>query len=277
MKYDNRIVAYLDILGFKDLLDKTVDNEENDVEEKIDAIQDVYKIIRTTWDLDEGDINSEYFKKAILKDREKKKKVVTIFSDTIVVSFLQQAESEIFLTLMELRWLIMNLAHKGVICRGALAYGKLIHTDKMIYGPALVEAYMTESKAALFPRVILTKELIQLAGKFKSSHNSPEEEVEYVEGLLKKDLDGMYYIDYFLGAQNDLDDEFDFPIYLEKMADMIRKGVKSRKPEVRIKYMWMKEKINEVIDLCKSKKTQTELIDSGNPVLAGAYKRLKRA
>lgn len=277
MNYENRIVAFIDILGFKDLLDKTVDKDENDVEGYIDSINDAYRVIRNAWDLDAEISKPTVLSKLVEKENKKKKKVVTIFSDTIVVSFLQNAPSEIFFTLIEIKWMIMNLVNRGILCRGALSFGKLIHTDKNIFGPALVEAYITESKAALYPRIIISRELIQLAGKYTANHHSPEEEVEYVNDLLKKDGDGMYYIDYFLGAQSELDDpEYDFPEYLSKMGDFVRKGLRSRRPDVKIKYMWMREKINEVIELGKKRETQEQLKKVGNHDIAEVWKKMKK-
>jgi len=273
MPYENRIVAFIDILGFKDLLDKTVDKDDNDVERYIELIQDAYGIIRDAWHLDDEIVTPPKLSEIIQKENRLKGKIVTIFSDTIVVSFLQNAPGEIFYTLYEIKLMVMELINRGILCRGALAYGKLIHTNKMIFGPALVEAYLTESKAALYPRVIVSRELILLAGKYGIHRDT--EEIGFVQDLLKKDTDGMFYIDYFLAAQSELDDpEFGFISYLSKMGSLIKKGVRSRRPDVRIKYMWMREKINEVISTVK----KTENLDTLrriNPSMADEWKRVK--
>jgi hypothetical protein len=43
--------------------------------------------------------------------------------------------------------------------------------------------------------------------------------------LLERDLDGMYYIDYFGKAQEELEDPlYDFTDYIQKLADKIDKG-----------------------------------------------------
>ncbi|MBU3661131.1 MAG: hypothetical protein FGM14_14755 [Flavobacteriales bacterium] len=51
--YENRVVAFVDILGFKDILSKTVDKDNNDVQLQIDRITDAYHSMRDVWDLDE--------------------------------------------------------------------------------------------------------------------------------------------------------------------------------------------------------------------------------
>ena len=276
MKYENRIVAFIDILGFKDLLDKTTDKDGNDQEETIDYILDAYKVIRETWDLDDKFGMHESMKLAIERENEAKRKVVSIFSDSIVVSFLETAQGEIYWSLSEIQWMVMNLVNRGILCRGALSSGKLIHTDKIIFGPALVEAYNTESKAALYPRIIISRELIALAGKY--GRHPESQELKYLENILKKDGDGMYYIDYFLTTQNEMDDpNYDFPDYIEKIAAMVKKGSRSLRPDVRIKYMWMREKVNDVIDQFRKESVQKEFKKKGYADLALKWAKMKKA
>src|SRR5690606_28453000 len=102
------------------------------------------------------------------------------FSDCLVISFKTSEESEIFFTLQEIKWMIMRLVFQGILVRGAITYGKLIHTDKVLFGPALAEAYILESKAALYPRVILHKDIIDLAGKYTSTYHSARDEKGFV-------------------------------------------------------------------------------------------------
>lgn len=54
MKYEQRIVAFIDILGFKSLLDGTVEKDGNDNENAIDAVVSAYEEIYDIWNLDEN-------------------------------------------------------------------------------------------------------------------------------------------------------------------------------------------------------------------------------
>src|SRR5205807_662034 len=81
----------------------------------------------------------------------------------IVISFPIKERSEVFWTLNELLGVQVSLIWRGMLSRGAVVEGKVLHTDKMIFGPALVEAYDLESKAALFPRIILGDSLLEVA------------------------------------------------------------------------------------------------------------------
>ena len=272
MEYQNRVVVYIDILGFKDLLDETIDREGNDIPKGIDKILDAYNAIRDVWDLDIDE------KKKWGEDDPRKDngKVITMFSDTIVISFLQDAESEIFWTLLEINWMIARLMIRGILCRGAVSYGKLIHDDKKIFGPALVNAYIGESKAALYPRVILSPEILELVEKAKASHNAPQEEKEYVMDLLDIDSDGMLYVDYFDSIRSEFDDPiYGYPDYLIEMRKTILKGISSGRPDVKIKYMWLKERYNETIDKLDINNTVLRLREEGNEDDADLYESIK--
>lgn len=268
MNYEDRVTVYLDILGFKDLLDQTVKKGEDQID-KIEEILSAYRAIRDIWDLDDDN-----------KIPTNSKKIST-FSDCLVISFKTSEESEIFHTLLEIKWMIMRLIFKGILVRGAITYGKLIHTEDVLFGPALAEAYILESKAALYPRVILHKDIIDLSGKAKSFHHSSDMEKEHVESLLEKDSDGMYYIDYFGKAQSELDDpDYDFPDYIEKIGDNIRKGLMRSssifKSDIKVKYRWMKERYNNLIDKLQDEKYIKYLRRNANNELASAYLMLKK-
>ena len=175
----------------------------------------------------------------------------------------------------------MRLIYQGILCRGAITYGKLIHTEKVLFGPALAEAYLLESKAALYPRVILHKDIIDLAGEFPLQTNSSDDEIQSVMSLLEKDSDGMYYIDYFDKAQPELNDpEYDFPEYIYKIGQKIRKGLmgssSTYKADLKVKYRWMKERYNRLIDKVNNSEFIDGLIKAGEFELAESYKQFKK-
>lgn len=64
---------------------------------------------------------------------------------------------------------------------------------------------MLETKAALYPRVILEREIVEIGAKRRRRGYFFSEERKYVESLLEMDSDGMYYVDYFFKAHQELD------------------------------------------------------------------------
>ena len=107
----------------------------------------------------------------------------------------------------------------------------------------MVNAYILESKAALYPRVILDDSIIKAGTKAHGRHHHAQHEKESIMSLLKRDTDGMYYIDYITEGQSELNDpEYDYPGYLYDLGEIIKSGLRSHNPAVLIKYQWLKEK-----------------------------------
>lgn len=273
MKYEQRVVAFIDILGFKTLLDGTLGKDGNDNEDAIDAVVSAYEEIYDIWNLDEG-LN-------IYNSKPSQGKKVSIFSDCVVVSFEIDRPSEVFYTLLEIKWLIMRLIDRGMLCRGAVSMGKFIHTDRYLFGPALVEAYMLESKAAMYPRVILDHAVIEAGINNRGSEHTISQEEAYVHSLLEQDSDGMYYIDYFFKAQSELDDpENDFPRYIDNLANIIRKGLMGSshhsKADLRVKFSWMRERYNRMVEIVTSKEALNQISKSGSSDVTEFYTNLRK-
>ena len=229
MEYQDRIVCFLDILGFTDHIDKTIAQNGEDNLNNIDNIISAIESIRYLTDIDKLKVD--------------KSKRVTQFSDSVVISFLANEESGVFYSLLEIMWIQVNLVMYKLLCRGGIVRGKLIHTDKYLFGPAVVNAYILESKAALYPRVILDDSIIKTGTKAHAKHHHAQHEKESIMSLLKRDTDGMYYIDYITEGQSELNDpEYDSPGYLYDLGEIIKRGLKSHDPAVLIKYQWLKEK-----------------------------------
>lgn len=263
--YEDRLVAFLDILDFRGIVNATVDKTGDDVVSEIAALEAAYDTIHSNWD--SGDPHSS--------------KKVTIFSDSTVVSVRADEPSELFWTILEIKHLIMGLVQKGILVRGALVRGKLLHDERRVFGPALVEAYLLESKAALYPRVILDRDLTNMAKTARSPHHSKAEEKRFVDSLLEQDSDGMLYVDYFSKAAGELDDpQYDFPFYIQCLADIIRRGLQGSthpsRADVRIKYFWMRERYNRMVDEVQKPLTQKYAEGEEPDDLDAVYMGLKK-
>ncbi len=229
MEYQDRIVCFLDILGFKKHISETVASNGDDNVSNINNIISAIDSIRYFTNID--------------KLQEDESKMVTQFSDSVVISFLSNEESGVFYSLLEIMWIQVNLVMHKILCRGGIVRGKLVHTDKYLFGPAMVNAYILESKAALYPRVILDESIINAGMEAHGSHHHARYERESIMSLLQRDTDGMYYIDYVTEGGSELDNpEYDYPGYLYDLSEIIKEGLNSKDPSVLIKYQWLKEK-----------------------------------
>jgi len=235
MVYQNRFVLFLDILGFKAILDQTIDKKGND---NTNVIRKTHNIL-------------SYLREAIgSKPNEqvpKTSRIVTQFSDLIVISFLEDDEKEHWNFFRDISFLLIFLMNQGVLSRGAITYGKIIHTDSVIFGPALVDAYLAESKVAIYPRVIIGKSVFKIFEKrYKKnlfiSFNS----------ILKEDFDDKIYFDYLLEVPWALSNIENILTYFRRVRRIIVEGLKSKNDNIKVKYEWLKSKFNECLLTFKS-------------------------
>jgi len=164
-KYEKRIVAFIDILGFKDLVKQS--EGDNSVLSKIDTLLN-YFFAWGTGRQNEWDYRFIQYEPDVQKN--KSLYVVpnvrcTCFSDSLVVS-IPYDSSHLH---QHFSVLVSNLAHigskfiqAGIPIRGGIAVGNLVHDTKgVIYGPAMIEAYQLEENVSIYPRIILSQKLIE--------------------------------------------------------------------------------------------------------------------
>ena len=235
--YENRIVLFLDILGFKKIIQGTVQKNSQSRDEEIkEKTSFIIETINEMKEVAQPNLNNS-------------SKVVSQFSDSIVISFNADDQKEIPILFHNLQRLIVKLIAREVLCRGAISYGKLYHKSNMIFGPALVDAYETESKAALYPRVILDKSVLEIMKsnysiEYKNSYRKIRFESD-IASYLKTDTDDKFYIDFFTGTMMFYEDKELFNVY-KNLRKLIINGLRNKKPNINIKYGWMKNKYNRI-------------------------------
>lgn len=227
MQYEDRIVCFIDILGFKDHIKKS----DTDIK-KVQAIADALHAIRRDLDIDNPNIE------------ERDGATITQFSDSIVISFKSTETGGVFFTLLKLIWVQATLVNHGMLARGAIVRGDLVHNEEILFGPGFVKAYEAESKAAMYPRIILGSDVLHIALNYGGHH--PMEEAKSLDKLIIKDSDGMYFIDYLgQGVEEEFDDPAnDYILYLEKIRDIIDENIKTDDVSIRIKYGWLLSRHN---------------------------------
>ena len=264
MKYDDRIVCFIDILAFRNKIKSTVNADGKDLVEKIKNINEVLLLARDILDV-EGKVQFS------------KSKRTTQFSDSIVISFLVNEKSEIFYTLLDILTLIIKFVNRGILIRGGITFGKLIHNDEIIFGPAMVKAYELESQAALYPRVILDKTVIEKAKENPFKYGDSKSEEDSIMEIITVDTDDMYYIDYIKKAQPTLNNpEFDMPKYIEKLRAIINENQELDSPSIKVKTGWLINKFNKFVDSATDIKHLKQLRLDGENTLADYYSKLEK-
>lgn len=229
--YEKRFVLFLDILGFQKIIEETEKNDkpQNDkIEELIIALKEMGNAVS-----------------AMPKETSKR---VTQFSDSIVVSFKDNDRKESQLFFRYVHQLIIRLASKKILCRGAVSYGNLYHDEDFIFGPALVDAYLTESQAAMYPRVIFDRSVIDIMKITSGINPSSYSDIRFestIDAYLKTDLDDKLYFDYFSKAAYYFTED-ELKQYYGTLRKIIIDGNKFKSPSIKVKYGWMKNKYNQL-------------------------------
>jgi hypothetical protein len=137
LEYEERYCAYVDILGFRELVKGLSVDPTKFIALKtaLDNIHRKRELAGVFWDIRTQNI-----------------------SDAIAISSEVTAEGleGVFETLTNLA---VDLLCEGFFVRGAVVRGLLYHDDKTVFGEALVKAYEIESLIARYPRIVVTREV----------------------------------------------------------------------------------------------------------------------
>ena len=137
--YASRYVAFVDILGFQEIINKSRNSAK-----LVDELATVLKAM--------GERNTA-LEQALGEDFRAQN-----FSDSIIMSEAVSAQGLSHL-LYQVQELALRLLQQGLLIRGGISKGDLFHAGAAIFGPAFIEAYRLESNVANFPRVILGAEV----------------------------------------------------------------------------------------------------------------------
>lgn len=221
MKYENRLILFMDILGFKEIVEHSI-NDEKIIEQVNRAIEQ----IRVLAD------SSEY----------QESQIITQFSDSIVVSYKVDAASSVFDLISSIGFIVINMVMKGYLVRGGVTVGKLYHTNDLLMGPAMNRAYEIESREAIYPRVVIDKSVLAAAGQNRAEFHSPYDEIESVSAYLSVDTDDKIFLEYVtwkkvvevFGAEYE-----EYAPYLSQLAGLIESGLQHPSKRVREKFAWL--------------------------------------
>lgn len=173
--YTERYVAFVDILGFSNIVRNSVNSpyQAGELAKILERLAN-----RTTpsiFDQGEGD-----------NFRGQS------FSDCIVLS--ENATPKGLLHLLQtLTFVSLDLMSNGILVRGGIAKGQLHHTEKVVFGPALIEAYALESQLAKFPRVLIDRGAHSDFAQIKIVDKVDP----HIRPSIKLDNDGPPFLDIF--------------------------------------------------------------------------------
>lgn len=208
------IVAFIDLLGFTAMVQHDCERPNQD-HHYIEALYAIH-----------------------LKTKELKKTIpgleITQFSDSVVLAIPYSQVN--YIKVVEV---ISNYQYEllcsGILCRGGVSYGKHFSTEDFLFSNGMIDAYKIESTIASTPRVIISKELIDLV--------YPACELAISDHLILES-DGLYFVNYMANgnAANN------WVAICKSIPDQLS-GV----PSVRSKQIWLIDYYNHLFPESKQK------------------------
>lgn len=242
IRYEERYCLFLDILGFKEVVEQSAQPGAGTARSGHPAGGIYFSLKQIA--------NSLKYKSAVVGANGAMKassRVVTQFSDSVVVSYQADELGGLAEMLYDVLHLQLSLIQRGLLIRGAITKGPLHHDQDFVFGPALNEAAELE-KVAMYPRVIVDRDLLKAAGISVASVSKTSNFSERsVQSLVACDLDGMFYVDYFAVHPEDFGEEWgDLCEYLISLREIVKGLSQKRQPGLKLKHSWLRQKFNDV-------------------------------
>lgn len=249
-EFENRICVFLDILGFRDHIDRAVADPAH-----VKRISGAFACV------------GEHLKTGI--DRLASRRI-SQYSDCVTVSYKVTESSSAWTLLTDLQYLQIALVERGFLVRGGVSVGQLVHDESQLFGPAQVKAYELESKEAIYPRILVDKSVIKFGRQNPAPHHDGDDEEGYLRRLVSKDFDGRLYIGYttwdsivdVAGADSE-----DYPDYMRKVLKIVETGLQSKDPCTLAKTLWLYGKFLDAREDIKEELRDSHFPD---PLLASA-------
>lgn len=222
VQYKQYYVAFLDILGFKEL-----------VNSPYTTCQNIHKIYTAF-----GDMQRVYFGEEYGETQDVKMKVM---SDSICLYIEVDKPNALYSLLafcMAFQYDLLTLS-PSIFIRGGITSGNMYVKDDIIFGPALTEAYLLEENNSKVPRIIIRKSTLD-QGAAKA--DSDKKENVYFATFL--DDDAFYTVNYFLL----LCDKNRNTKVLNRVQETVSRFLDTAIDEsIRQKYLYIDGKINKFL------------------------------
>jgi hypothetical protein len=243
--YDQRIIAFIDILAFKDLI-KIFDRD--DILKMLKALEHTQNYLYTARNKTHPTQKSE----------TPLGQTITAFSDSIVISYPTDKNGVFQALLSDLYIFQKKLLSLGFAFRGAIDIGDLYHDGQTIFGPALVNAYELESKVSIYPRIIISKQAYEWGIKNPSEDPAEDDDtygmpysMHVLDECINEDFDGCHFLDVFniTSGLDEATDEEGFKL-LDLIHENIKKNVDSTTAQGELgklsKWKWLQKKWSDV-------------------------------
>jgi len=226
IEYVDRLVAFVDMLGWKDLVAKSAENPN--------LLASI--VMLSTAQNGMGDISEDG--NGIRHIR---------MSDASIFVADPNNKTEVFTLTNSIIMLHQTALLHGWLARGSVVRGKIYYSENspVILGPALTTAHEnSENGIAFYPRTVLDQSTVELISEMytdKSVHDEFKKQFPLTNGIpIEKDNDDLSFFSYLGGFMQSC--------FTEHYRSQILAGLRENKnnPKVHQKYLWLKNYFNSV-------------------------------
>lgn len=215
LKYEKKLVAFLDLLGITNEIRSTTNGNENIIISKMTKIKEIVEI-----EIEGSPISD--------------KMSMLYISDSFIFVCEQEALAYFLALLSNIQMRV--LVECKTMLRGALEYGDVIVQDngKQIIGPAYIDAYLKQEHDAIFPRIIIGNSVLRLIYL---------DEKPYEQVVVSQDREtSLDYIDVYMTLEHLTKKEIMTRLRREGIYDYLFSAYeqynKKNNSSVRAKYAW---------------------------------------
>lgn len=250
-EYNEYVVAFLDILGFKNLIYDSSFDEIMKIFRNIISEKDVGRAFTRAYNV--GDRVLENYNKAVIDTK------IHIMSDSIVIASPDQYP-ESLAVVIDLCSAIQEQLYdldNSVFVRGAISVGEFYIGNNLAFGRGMVDAYIAQENYAIYPRIIFSDKVCE--GRTVSVEENrmmpkdDEDEYYFVDSLYR-------YLDVYDKEYEEYKDSAKFYHILSAIEKQLN-GYCDRR--VREKYVWLKKALENAMNY-DNKRVKAE-IDSWFP------------
>jgi hypothetical protein len=202
----HRLVALMDVIGYRYLLKMDRDNGTEDFKSRLTKSLDVLSSIN------ESDMSHQ------------------AISDTLIIAGSGGMQLSEFISIVAR--VQRSFLYNGLLLRGGMAFEQHFKAGNVTYSNALAIAYELEKKQAIYPRVVVDRSVVEMARV--GDRFSLEDVSRVTEERLLLEQDGVYFVNF---ADSHVDECFD---HARSIYEGSRDKILGSESEV-LKHRWLQD------------------------------------
>jgi hypothetical protein len=200
--FEERVTAFVDILGFSDLVARMpaepslFETVKGALEAVLSAEETLYAGTERLGVLTAGcyEVSESLTGEQPTVEQPDPDPQMIAFSDCYVLS---DRPGHLARTIARVHRLALYLLRDGILTRGSIRQGPLHHEGRVVFGQALIDAYLDEKNIAKMPRILLEKKLA-IAFRRTEADAFLEQEELFAGSLIRDDDDGLHSLNMFV-------------------------------------------------------------------------------